>query len=305
MEKQNKSLLTLSIDWEDFGQLICKYNFGIVTPPKNTIDRQTGIILDMLDETNNKATFFVLGMLASYRPDLVKAIAARGHEIALHGHNHLDMRKLDRQQVKEDLDTAMDLITNITGTPIFGFRAPFFSIDKNNLYILEILAELGLEYDSSIFPIKLPRYGIHGFDIKDKIYKLPNGHSIVELPLTVGQYFGKKIPVCGGGYMRIMPKFLVHKVFNDLRSKEMNGMIYMHPYEFDTKNIDVASNFPAGSIYSRSKAFSLNIRWNLFRNSIRNKIRMLLKQHIFVTCLEKANYVKNNGNSSILLGCTE
>src|SRR5688572_12859914 len=79
---------TLSIDWEDFGQLFAKYDYGIDAAPHDTIDRQTNIILDLLDETGHKATFFALGMLARHRPQLVRRIAARGHEIAIHGQNH-------------------------------------------------------------------------------------------------------------------------------------------------------------------------------------------------------------------------
>lgn len=82
-------------------------------------------------------------------------------------------------------------------------------------------------------------------------------------------------------------------------------MIYMHPYEFDTAHLDVTSNFPAGAAYSRLNVLALNLRWNLFRNSIRGKIKTLLSQHQFITCLQKATHVKENGNSTKLLGCQE
>src|SRR4029079_4689479 len=115
-----------------------------------------------------------LGMLAQYRPDLVKKIAAEGHEIGLHGQYHIDMRKLTREQAYHDLNDSKKLITDITGVPLYGYRAPYFSIDTSNLYVLEILAELGFTYDSSIFPIKLKRYGIANFSKEDTLYKLPN-----------------------------------------------------------------------------------------------------------------------------------
>ncbi|MBC7873451.1 MAG: polysaccharide deacetylase family protein, partial [Ferruginibacter sp.] len=145
---------TLSIDWEDFGQLLGRDRSGVLTPPLPvTIDRQTGIMLDMLEETGKKATFFILGMLAQHRPDLVKKIAAAGHEIGLHGQHHINMRTLTRDQVYNDLNDSKKLVTEIIGSAVYGYRAPYFSVDESNLYVLEILAELGLVYDSSIFPI--------------------------------------------------------------------------------------------------------------------------------------------------------
>lgn len=300
------SYSTLSIDWEDFGQLLGMYHYNQVTAPVNSaIERQTSIMLDMLDETNSKATFFILGMLAKYRPGLVKEIAARGHEIAIHGQNHKAMFSLTKEEAKNDLQECIDIVSGITGEKVYGYRAPFFSVNETNLWLLEILAELGLLYDSSIFPIKMPRYGIDGFSDKDQLYELPNGKQLVELPLTVAAYAGKKWPVSGGGYIRLMPKFFVNKVFNDLSKKQQDSMIYMHPYEFDTAHLDVTSNFPAGAGYSRLNVLALNLRWNLFRNSIRGKIKSLLSQHQFITCLQKATHVKENGNSTKLLGCQE
>ncbi|CAN5760453.1 DUF3473 domain-containing protein [soil metagenome] len=297
---------TLSIDWEDFGQLFGMYHFKDITEPVDAaIERQTSIMLDMLDETNNKATFFILGMLAKYRPELVKKIAARGHEIGIHGQDHKAMFTLTPDQARRDLQESVDIVSGITGEKIHGYRAPFFSVNETNLYVLEILSDLGLSYDSSIFPKKMPRYGIEGFSDKDALYDLPNGRQIVELPLTVAHYFNRTWPVSGGGYIRLMPKMLVNKVFRDLEKQQKDSMVYMHPYEFDTTSIDVSANYPAGANYSKLKVLALNLRWNLFRNSVRGKIKNLLNQHQFITCLQKANYVKENGNSTKLLGRPE
>lgn len=297
------SFSTLSIDWEDFGQLYGKYHYRDITPPVGAaIERQNQIMLDLLDETGNKATFFILGMLAKYKPELVKAIAARGHEIGIHGQNHEAMFNLTPDAAKKDLQESVKIVSDITGQKIHGYRAPFFSVNESNLYVLEILSDLGLTYDSSIFPIKMPRYGIKDFNEKDALYQLPNGKEIVELPLTISTYFGKKWPVSGGGYIRLMPKFLVTKVFKDFEKQNKDSMIYMHPYEFDSERIDVSSNYPADVNFSGLKVFMLNLRWNLFRGSVTGKIRKLLLNHQFKTCLEKANYVKSNRNSPILLG---
>jgi polysaccharide deacetylase family protein (PEP-CTERM system associated) len=296
---------TLSIDWEDFGQLYGMYHYGQITEPVGgAIERQTAIILDLLDKGEVKATFFILGMLAKYRP-AVKQIANAGHEIALHGQNHKAMFSLTPEAAQSDIRESLEIVSDITGQKILGYRAPFFSVNETNLYLLDILADLGLEYDSSIFPKKMLRYGIAGFNEKDMLYRLPEGKQIVELPLTVAAYFGKKWPVSGGGYIRLMPKTIVSKVFSDISKQGRDSMIYMHPYEFDTRSIDVSTNYPAGTNYSGLKVHVLNLRWNIFRNSVRDKIEQLLSQHKFITCAEKANYVKKTGISAELLGRTQ
>lgn len=303
MENNKQHAFTLSIDWEDFGQLLGRDRSGVLTPPlPKTIDRQTDIMLEMLNETGKKATFFILGMLAEHRPDLVKKIAAEGHEIGLHGYYHINMRKLDRQQAYDDLYKSKQLVTDIIGGPVYGFRAPYFSIDETNLYVLEILAELGLLYDSSIFPLKLKRYGIANFNKEDALYSLPNGKQIVELPLTVAPFRGKDIPIAGGGYIRAFPRFFLNKMFRKLDNNQRDVMLYMHPYEFDTRWIDASTNYPDKAKYSKAKTFLINLRWNLFRGTIRGKLRSLLKQYEFITCLKKAEYVKSSTHSPGILG---
>ena len=299
----NKHAFTLSIDWEDFGQLLGRDGSGVLTAPlPRTIDRQTDIILEMLNETGKKATFFILGMLAEHRPDLVKKIAGEGHEIGLHGYYHINMRKLSREQAYNDLNDSRKLVTDITGAPVYGYRAPYFSVDESNLYVLEMLAEMGMIYDSSIFPIKLKRYGIAHFNKKDALYKLPTGKEIVELPLTVARFNGKDIPIAGGGYMRAFPRFFLNNMFRKLDRQEENVMLYMHPYEFDDRRIDCSSNYPPDRNYSKAKTYLTNLRWNLFRGTIRNKIKSLLKKYEFITCLKKAEYVKNSSHSPAVLG---
>lgn len=296
-----KGISTISIDWEDFGQLFGKYHYGNITEPVNgTIERQTKIILDLLDETDIKGTFFILGMLAKYRKSLVKEIAARGHEIALHGLNHKAMFTLTKEEAKADIEDSTKIISDIIGESLYGYRAPFFSIVKENIYLLETLSELGFLYDSSIFPVKLRRYGIAGFSEEDKKYILPNGKEIIELPNTIGNCMNKKWPVSGGGYIRLMPSFLIEKIYKKISDSGKDSMIYMHPYEFDSEKITVDSNYPEGVRYSKIKAAALNFRWNIFRPSITNKLRKLLMAHDFKTCLEKATFINNNSAASLL-----
>lgn len=305
MENRNNAF-TLSIDWEEFGQLLGRDHTGIVMPavPKN-IDRQTDIVLSLLDETGRKATFFILGMLAQYRPDLVRKIAAEGHEIGMHGQHHIRMNTMSYKEARADLSGAHDLVTDIIGAPVYGYRAPYFSINETNLYILEILAELGLVYDSSIFPVKLRNYGIANFPPEDTLYELPNGKQIVELPLTIMSWRGRRLPVAGGGYMRAFPSLLLKRIFRQLNEEKRNVMLYMHPYEFDDRWISCSTHYPPGDGYSRPKTFLINLRWNLFRGTITNKIKHLLREYNFVTCLKRAEYVKAHSHSPAILGRTQ
>lgn len=302
LKNDDRDLLTLTIDWEDFGQLMCRDHLQLVRTPLDDITRQTDTILEILDSTQNKATFFVLGMLAKFRPDIVKKIAAAGHEIALHGMNHLDMRKLSRQRAYNDIAESYKLVTDIIGAPVYGYRAPYFSIDTSNLYLLEVLTETGLMYDSSIFPIKLKRYGIDNFSVQPTLYKLQNGKEIVEFPLTIFEWRNKKLPVAGGGYIRVTPHRFIKNIFRKLYQQQKDVTLYMHPYEFDLHQLDCTSTYPKDTQYSGTKKFLVNLKWNLFRKSILIKIKNLLENYNFTTCLKKAEYVKSHTNSSTVLG---
>ena len=302
MKGDENDLFTLTIDWEDFGQLMCRDHLQLVRSPLDDITRQTDTILEILDSTQNKATFFVLGMLAKFRPDIVKKIAAQGHEIALHGMNHLDMRKLNRQSAYNDISDSYKLITDIIGVPVYGYRAPYFSVDTSNLYLLEVLTETGLMYDSSIFPIKLKRYGIENFSVNPALYKLQNGKEIVEFPLTIFEWKNKKLPVAGGGYMRVAPHMVIKHIFKKLYQQQKSVILYMHPYEFDLHQLNCTSTYPENIQYSQFKKRLVNLKWNLFRKSILIKIKNLLENYNFTTCLKKAEYVKSHTNSPAILG---
>jgi polysaccharide deacetylase family protein (PEP-CTERM system associated) len=293
---------SFTIDWEDFGQLYYKYYFDkVIEPSKNSIERQTYLILELLDCYKVKGTFFVLGMLAKYRPNLVRKIAQCGHEIALHGMHHEYMYQLNRNQAFADLNDSKKIVSDIIGSEIYGYRAPFFSLKKENLYLLDDLAKLDFEYDSSIFPLGNFASSFMGFSNEDKLYCLPSGLEIVELPLTTIDFSGKKIPISGGGYIRLLPKFIIKKIFNT--RKNLGAIVYMHPYEFDPVKIRVDELF--SDIQKNNlklKNSILNFRWNLFRPSVVNKIEFILNSHQFETCKERSDKVKNETLCSTVLG---
>lgn len=294
--------LTLSIDWEDFGQLINRDYGGGLEKVSSDIERQTKVILDLLDKNNAKATFFVLGILAEKRKSLVKEIFAKGHEIALHSYTHPFFSQIDLKESFKELQTSKDIVEQIVGNPVKGFRAPYFSIVEKNLNVLDQLVELGFEYDSSIFPKKMPRYGIDGFGSENRIIQTPGGNSIVELPITLCQSKWGELPIAGGGYMRILPKPMLKYFYRKMEKEKCSPMIYMHPYEFDTKRIDIASCFDQSIKISPIHHTLKNLKWNLNRKSITPKIDYLLGHHKFATCIEKSNYVKQKTIGSTILG---
>jgi peptidoglycan/xylan/chitin deacetylase (PgdA/CDA1 family) len=133
-------------------------------------------------------------MLAKYRPKLVREIAMGGHEIALHGMYHEHMYRLNRKKAFDDLSDSKKIISDIVGSEIYGYRAPFFSLKKENLYLLDDLAKLDFEYDSSIFPQGNFRSNFVGFSNEDQLYTLPSGSKIGSIDGSIVLYNGLILP---------------------------------------------------------------------------------------------------------------
>ena len=145
----------LTIDFEDWYQ-------GLEIPMagwpgyEDRIERSGRRLLEILAEAGVRATFFVLGPVAEKHPELVREIAAAGHEVGTHGYSHTLVYRLSRDDFREELRRSIHLLEDLTGTPVLGHRAPFFSITKESLWALDVLAECGIRYDSSIFPVDAP-----------------------------------------------------------------------------------------------------------------------------------------------------
>jgi polysaccharide deacetylase family protein (PEP-CTERM system associated) len=276
----------LSFDLEDWYQLVHRHVTGDLLPARETILRQMGVVVDILDRKNTKATFFVLALVAERFPSLVRDLAARGHEIACHGYAHWRADRLSRSTFLQDTRKAKDIIEQIVQAPIFGYRAPEFSIRKNNLWALEVLAELGFSYDSSIFPIHHPRYGIPNFDAQPKRYSLLNGLQIVEVPLAALTVAGIRIPVAGGGYFRLLPLWALRQSLYGLHKRRLPAMTYFHPYEFDPCRLDIFETLPAAGLKTQVRGWRINLRNNLGRARAAEKLSALLREFEFTTCQE-------------------
>jgi polysaccharide deacetylase family protein (PEP-CTERM system associated) len=186
-----------SVDLEDWYQLICRRLSGKLPGSRtDCVDRQLETLLPLLARHKTKATFFVLGMLARSAPALVKRVAAEGHEIACHGDQHNLVYRMSPKEFEDDTRRAKELLEDIAGVPVRGYRAAEFSVRNSSLWALEVLARLGFAYDSSIFPVRHRRYGIPDFDPRVMRYDLPGGLHLTEIPPDHDCRRGQQAAVC-------------------------------------------------------------------------------------------------------------
>jgi polysaccharide deacetylase family protein (PEP-CTERM system associated) len=197
----------------------------------------------MLDEFHTTATFFILGWVAQNEPDVVRRIAAAGHEIASHGMNHCMLTRMTPEAFREDLQKSKKLFEDLIGRKVIGYRAPTFSIMRNTAWALDLLAEEGFEYDSSIFPIRHDRYGVPESPIIPHRAVGPSGRSILELPPMVRPIGGMNLPVGGGGYFRLLPVKFISNTLNCFENDLQPTMIYLHPWEFDPAQSELPLRF--------------------------------------------------------------
>jgi polysaccharide deacetylase family protein (PEP-CTERM system associated) len=219
----------LTFDIEDW------YNVDFITEDFNWDKYEVRIykgvdrILERLEKDNIKASFFCLGWLAEKHPDVIKRIDSMGHHIGCHSYQHQLAFRFTPEEFRSDTDKAKKLIEDVIGKEVNAFRAPGFSITKNNLWALDILIQLGFTYDCSLFPADhdyggFPDYGVVG----PATLHLPSG-TLKEFPISFHQVMGKNLVFSGGGFFRLFPYWLIKKW-----SKESPYlMTYFHPRDFD------------------------------------------------------------------------
>jgi polysaccharide deacetylase family protein (PEP-CTERM system associated) len=233
-------------------------------------------LLDILDYADARATFFVLGWVAERYPTLVKDIAARGHEIACHGYGHQMIQRQTRQEFAKDIQRAKTAIEDAAGTAVFGYRAPTFSVMRKTLWSLEVLCEAGFVYDSSIFPILHDRYGIS--DAPRFPHRIPftngsgtpNGHDIAEFPLSTISVLGRRLPIGGGGYLRLLPYGVTRRAIRHINMREHQpAIVYLHPWELDVHQPKVRAGWLT------------NLRHSINTDRTEGKLRRLLADFRF------------------------
>jgi len=203
---------------------------------ESRVAASTDRILALLDERQIKGTFFVLGWVADHVPQLVKRIAAQGHEVACHGYSHELIYRQTPGVFAEETRRSKRLLEDLTGLPVIGYRAASFSITPRSLWALDTLIEEGFAYDSSIFPVRHDRYGMPGASRTPGYVHAPSGGRIAEFPMSTAAFGPLRIPVSGGGYFRLLPYWLTRNGLRDINEREgMPFTFYLHPWEIDVE----------------------------------------------------------------------
>ena len=262
------TLHAISVDVEDWYQSTIDARAELSDRFQST----TRKVLEAFEAAGVRGTFFVLGLAAQRAPDVVRMIARAGHEVQSHGYSHVEVFKLTREEFRQDLLRAKKLLEDLVGAPVFGYRAPGFSIDQQTMWAMDVLAETGHGYDSSVFPVKTSRYGIGGYPPEPRIVDTPDGHRIVEAPVACFNWLGKRRPVGGGGYFRLWPYWVIRKAWRQLERLGRPGIIYMHPYEYDPSEM---------SAYRSSVSLKQRIHQGLGRRGFPAKVDRLLSEFSF------------------------
>ncbi len=240
----------LSIDVEDYFHVSA---FEAISPPESWGDKELRVevntrkILQILDEFEVKATFFILGWVAERCPSLVNLISDNGHEIASHGYAHRLVSKMDRITFRRDIRASKSLLEGLSGKVVTGYRAPSYSITPQTFWAFDELYEAGYKYDSSIFPIVHDLYGIRDWPrfatmaVKNthgswqaRQNTTPGQPALLEFPITTLNLAGRNLPIAGGGYFRLFPYRVTRWGLNRINQVDKQPFVfYLHPWEFD------------------------------------------------------------------------
>lgn len=235
---ENTASFILSFDVEEHHRI--EAAVGLACSPElkaiyaGRMEDRTRKILDLLAAAGAKATFYVVGQIAETHPKLVHDIAAAGHEVGTHSHDHQRVHRFTPEAFTEDVRVSKDRLEQASGQPVTGFRAPTFSVVRQTGWAVDVLANVGIEYDTSIFPVRHDRYGIPDAP-RTPFVAVGREREILELPPATYRVAGQNLPVAGGGYFRLFPLAVMRAGLSQLRRKTSPavGMLYFHPWEFD------------------------------------------------------------------------
>ena len=234
VDSKQRVLNAMSVDVEDYFQV---YAFEKALAGRNwdefecRIPRNVERILELFARHNARATFFTLGWVAQRFPALVRSIVDAGHELGSHGMRHVRVFEQTPEQFREDVTATKQLLEDVSGQQVRGYRAASYSIGAQNLWALEVLADCGHVYSSSIYPIAHDIYGMPG---APRFSFRPDNADILEVPVTTVRLLGRNWPAGGGGYFRLLPYALFKSALNRVNGTERKAaMFYFHPWEID------------------------------------------------------------------------
>lgn len=234
-------------------------------------ERYTDQILEILAEHDVRATFFMLGWLCEQHPHLAPKIASAGHEMALHSYWHRRVDQLSPEEFRQDLQRNKDLLEQQTGQAVRGFRAPSFSVTPGAEWAFDVMHDIGLSYDASLFPAKRG-HGGYPCQRGPHRFQSPSGRVMPELPMSVMRLGPKALPFSGGGYLRLLTQGLIRRGFEQLHRQGLPVVVYLHPRDFAVDCPRVA--MPP---HRRFKCY-------VGMKSTAGKMRMMLERYRFDTC---------------------
>ena len=270
---------TISIDFEEWYQT---KSLAHIFPEKtwNSLEGrlplQTELLLNLFEEHNITATFFIVGWTAKKYPDLIKRIFTAGHEIASHSYLHIPIPEMSQKQFKEDLSRSKSCLEELTGERVHGFRAPSWSLTKETMWAVDTLQELGFEYDSSVFPISL-RYGQKKSPRQP--FQFPNG--LWEFPFSTIRIGNYNVPVGGGAFFRAQPFWLTSMSLRYYSIKKQQFILYFHPWEFDPEHPKIKLNPKSWFVHYYNLEHTLP------------RLKHLIKKNNYSTFIDTLQQLKN------------
>lgn len=240
----------LSVDVEDYYHVeafrgrIPRENWPLYS---SRVVENTLRVLHILNRVGAGATFFVLGWVAERYPRIVREILDAGHEVGCHSYWHRCIWRLSPEEFRADTRRARAAIEDAGGRPVLGYRAPSFSIVQRSTWAIDILAEEGFAYDSSVFPIYHDTYGIPTAPRFPYAWHLDNGRRLFEIPPSTVRLWRWNLPAGGGAYLRILPQWYTQWAIRRLHDAGRSAVLYFHPWEIDPDQPRMAG--PAKSVF--------------------------------------------------------
>jgi len=229
-----KIINAMTVDVEDYFQ-VAAFESTVSRDDWDSIPHRvagnTNLILDRFAEKNIKATFFMLGWVAERYPQLINRIISEGHELASHGYYHVRVTQQNASDFSEDVSRTKKLLEDLAGVEVKGYRAASYSIGADNLWAIDVLAETGHQYSSSIYPIK---HDLYGMPEAPRFAFRHKGNGLLEIPITTVTMANRKFPCGGGGFFRLFPyiysRWAIQKIN---RVEKQSALFYFHPWEID------------------------------------------------------------------------
>ncbi|MBI3248614.1 MAG: DUF3473 domain-containing protein [Deltaproteobacteria bacterium] len=268
----------ISIDVEDWYQVSdfeSVVQFSRWDDFESRVVRNTRRILELLGRYGIRGTFFILTWNAERFPALVKEIDAAGHEIATHGYAHRLVYTQTPEEFRADLQRSLHILEDLTGKKVLGYRAPSFSITKESMWALDVLLELGLRYDSSIFPLRDKLYGIADSYRFPYVVRQQGSQDLIEFPMSTVRVRQTNLPLAGGAYFRLLPYAFFRWGMKKLNREGKSTVLYLHPWEIDPEQPRIAA---------RGKRGYSSHYWNL--HATEKKLVRLLQDFSFAPMRE-------------------